>query len=179
MNNKKDNIMLKKCIVYGAFAAFMAFSAAIAVSSCNEDEEYGGNGSYTLAKKRVTRAAENTEITYPQEGIRVLEGTKMFQCVDVDGMEADIVVTWTNGYTGWRQPRSTPNFTLFFRELPWNVWIAQERTKCAWSGERNVKIEYVYSYYVNDIMVRKSVKFTSELNVPVELDTAKVKNAGK
>ena len=98
MNNQKDNIMLKKCIVCGAFAAVVAFLTVIAVSGCNEDEEYSENGNYTLAKKRVTRSAETvvaarTDTIYESYSFSFDEKRPLSSGVHVD-VSVDVMICW-------------------------------------------------------------------------------------
>ena len=42
---------MRKRTIGGLFAATLTFSAIVAVSSCNEEDEYYNDSNYTLAKK--------------------------------------------------------------------------------------------------------------------------------
>ena len=50
--------MNKKTFIGGTFAAVAAIVAASSFISCSSDDEYYENGNYTLANKKMTRAAE-------------------------------------------------------------------------------------------------------------------------
>lgn len=160
----------EKIIFGGVCATALFVSAAVSVISCSGDEEYYENGNYTLANKRVTRSEE---FHYPHEGYPVAAGAKTFHGQSIGGFRADVDVSWGRGFTGMRQPRSSPGAAIrFYRnDMSSEIRVEQESLTSEWKSDDCVEVVFVYSVYINEYIMVRRAKSVTTYTVPLVPDS--------
>lgn len=142
----------------------------MSVVSCSGDEEYYKNGNYTLANKRMTRSEE---FHYPHEGYPVAAGTETFYAQSIDEYLADVEISWNRGFTGMRQPRSSPSaiFRFYGNDMFDGIRVEQESLTSEWKSDDCVEVVFAYSVYRYADIIKTREKFKAQYTVPLEFDS--------